>query len=159
MYIEYCILMDLAQMGPLVHPGLECGLESVWSSIKRVRGEADEIEIPLHEVQDHLLPYHLQEREHKYLVIKIRVLGQLLRINLGESSVYDTISDSVQTNQAHCFAASLNLLFLRGDVVLPLGLDDALPQVLQSVPLWRRTANVDHVVDLLLPLCRRRLRR
>ena len=66
----------------LVHPGHEGLLVPRGSVLQGVGGEADEIEVSLHEVEDQRLPGHL--------------------------------------------------LVLRGHVILPLGLDDALPQVLGS---------------------------
>ena len=39
------------------------------------------------------------------------------------------------------------LLVLSAGVVLVLHLDDALPQVLQPKPLWRRPIDVDHLVS------------
>ena len=52
-------------MRSLVHPGLECGREPSRPGFERVRGEADEVEVPLHEVEDHLLPNNLSFRVKK----------------------------------------------------------------------------------------------
>ena len=51
-----------------------------------------------------------------------------------------------------------DLFFLRGDVILPLGLDDTLAEVLEAGALGRRAANVDDPVQLALTLgCLRQL--
>ena len=43
-----------------------------------------------------------------------------------------------------------NLLILHCKVVLPLGLDDCLPQVLKSCPSRPRSAQIDNAVHLLI---------
>ena len=45
-----------------------------------------------------------------------------------------------------------HLFVFRGDVILPLGLNDALPQVLYSRPLGSRPAQVNQTINLLLRL-------
>ena len=53
-----------------------------------------------------------------------------------------------------------DLFFLRCDVILPLGLDDALAEVLEAGALGRRAANVDDPVQLALALgCLRQLKK
>merc|ERR1719320_593860 len=87
------------QLLVLVHPGGEGLLVAARSVLQGVGGEADEVEVALHEVQDERFPG--------------------------------------------------NLLVLGGHVVLPLGLNDALPQVLNARALWEGSANIDHPINLL----------
>merc|ERR1719370_2010183 len=89
------------QLLVLVHPGGEGLLVAARSVLQGIGGEADEVEVALHEVQDKRLP--------------------------GD------------------------LLVLGGHVVLPLGLDDALPQVLNARALGEGSANIDHRSIFFLP--------
>ena len=90
----------VAQGAVLVHELHEGFLEAVGSVLLGVGGEADEVEVPLDEVDDHPLP------------VRLPVLG--------------------------------------GRVVLVLGLDDPLPEVVEAGALGRAPAQVDHLVRQLL---------
>ena len=86
----------------VIHPGHKGLLVSGRSELQGVGGEADEIEVSLHEVEDEGLPR--------------------------------------------------DLFVLGGHVILPLGLNDALPQVLGSGTLGEGPADVNDPVNLLLSL-------
>ena len=83
----------------IVHPGLEALLIVVGSVLQGVGGEADEVEVSLHEVQDQTFPSHLE-----------RVIDRFF-VQVFNSS--RTCLSSVETSYFHFDSMMASLIFWR----------------------------------------------
>ena len=102
-------------MGSGVHPILKRSLKPFWSNLDAVRAETNKIEVP--EVENKSFE-HKQDFKLTYVLSRIESIS----LNFLDLSLHEI--------QDHAFP--YNLFFLRGDIIFPLGFNDAFTKILQS---------------------------